>query len=103
EDWRTAAYNAATLGFGFTTRIGFWLFFVIPLGAFLTGSVWMGALVYGMYAATRIVGSLSLAALSYWSQLFITIPQRSYSRIRPLSDAAFFIVAGYLVGVIGSP
>lgn len=51
-----AARNGIALGVGWTTRIGFWLWFVVPLGAFLTASEMLGAAVYGSYGAARGIG-----------------------------------------------
>lgn len=51
---RSAAFNGAAMGSGFTTRIGFWLWYVVPVGAVLSGSPVAGAALYVAYAATRI-------------------------------------------------
>lgn len=51
--WRGAAMNGAALGAGFTTRIGFWLWYAVPIGAFLSGALWLGAILYGVYAVVR--------------------------------------------------
>lgn len=51
---RSAALNGAAMGSGFTTRIGFWLWYVVPVGAVLSGSPIVGAALYAVYAATRI-------------------------------------------------
>lgn len=48
-----AIQNGLALGCGVTSRIGFWLWYVVPIGAFLVASPWAGAAVYGMYGATR--------------------------------------------------
>ncbi len=48
-----AALNGAALGLGATTRIGFWLWYVVPLGALLSGGADAGALVYGAFGASR--------------------------------------------------
>lgn len=50
---RWAARNGWTLGIGATSRIGFWLWYVIPLGALLLGFPPLGALVYGTYGFIR--------------------------------------------------
>lgn len=51
-----AARNGSALGTGWSTRIGFWLWFVIPLGSFLSGSAVIGGVVYGAYGLTRGLG-----------------------------------------------
>ena len=54
---RWAIRNGLTLGFGATSRIGFWLWYVIPLGAFLVGDSIFGAIIYGAYGLIRALGA----------------------------------------------
>jgi hypothetical protein len=54
---RWATRNGLTLGFGATSRIGFWLWYAIPLGAFLVGDPVAGAAVYGTYGLVRALGT----------------------------------------------
>lgn len=53
-----AVRTGAALGLGITTRIGFWSWFLVPLGAILTGQVVGGASVYGTYGFTRAMGAV---------------------------------------------
>ncbi|WP_214316805.1 hypothetical protein [Nonomuraea sediminis] len=62
QDWRTAAYNGLALGLGFTTRIGFWLFYLVPLAAFAGADPLLGALGYAAFALSRVGVSALLAA-----------------------------------------
>ena len=55
---RWATMNGLTLGFGATSRIGFWLWYVIPLGAFLLGDPVASALIYGTYGLVRALGAV---------------------------------------------
>jgi hypothetical protein len=48
-----AIQNGLALGCGATSRIGFWLWYVVPIGAFLIASPWVGAAIYGVYSTTR--------------------------------------------------
>lgn len=41
------------IGAGFLTRVGFWLWYVVPVAAFASGSGVLGASIFGAYAATR--------------------------------------------------
>ena len=54
---RWAARNGLTLGFGATSRIGFLLWYVVPLGALLSGSPALGAAIYGTYGLVRGVAA----------------------------------------------
>jgi len=49
--------NGAALGFGARSRLGFWLWYVVPLGAFLSADALIGAVGYGIYGATRTFGA----------------------------------------------
>jgi hypothetical protein len=55
---RWATQNGLTLGFGATSRIGFWLWYVVPLGAFLVGDPELGAVIYGTYGLIRGLGAV---------------------------------------------
>jgi hypothetical protein len=54
---RWATRNGLTLGFGATSRLGFWLWYAIPLGAFLVGDPRAGAAIYGAYGLVRALGA----------------------------------------------
>jgi hypothetical protein len=59
RDWlrkgplRWAIRNGLALGFGATSRIGFFLWYVVPLGALLSGCPVLGAIIYGTYGLVR--------------------------------------------------
>jgi hypothetical protein len=53
-----AIQNGLALGFGATSRIGFWLWYAIPLGAFLVGDPLFGAVTYGIYGLLRALGAV---------------------------------------------
>jgi hypothetical protein len=56
--WRWATRNGLTLGVGATSRIGFWLWYVIPLGAFLIGNPLASGIIYGTYGLVRALGAV---------------------------------------------
>jgi hypothetical protein len=56
--WQWATRNGLTLGFGNTSRIGFWLWYVIPLGAFLIGDPVPSGIIYGTYGLVRALGAV---------------------------------------------
>jgi hypothetical protein len=51
--FRWALWNGAALGVGVTSRIGFWLWYVIPIAATSSGSPMIGALIYGSFGFVR--------------------------------------------------
>lgn len=97
QDWRTAAYNGVTLGAGLTTRIGFWLMYIVPIGVFAHAEPLIGAVVFGTYAAVRSVGGLVLAKISFHSQSAIEAVLHSYHPVRDAVDTLFFGAAGYII------
>jgi hypothetical protein len=64
RNWQTAARNGVALGTGYSTRIGFWLWYLVPIGAFAVGSPVGGALIYSAYAAARLGTSVGLGVLA---------------------------------------
>jgi hypothetical protein len=59
---RGSAVNGLALGFGGTTRIGVWLWYVVPLAALLFGRPILGTLIYGVYALVRGVAVWAVLA-----------------------------------------
>lgn len=51
-----SAVNGALLGLGATTRLGYWLWYAVPIGALLSGSVVLGFAIYGAYGLARGLG-----------------------------------------------
>lgn len=50
---RWAIQNGLVLGIGATSRLGFWLWYAVPLAALLFGSPWFGALIFGLFGGVR--------------------------------------------------
>lgn len=61
-----AIRNGLALGFGATSRIGFWLWYVVPLGAFLVGDAGLGAIVYGTYGLIRSLSAVFMVLGILW-------------------------------------
>lgn len=57
---RWAVLNGLALGSGATNRIGFWLWYVLPATAFLTGDPLLGAAAWGLYGAVRTAAAGAL-------------------------------------------
>ena len=81
-----ALRNGFTLGFGASTRIGFWLWYVIPLSAILGGSVLVGGLVGAAYGvvrgllATAIIRRVVVANPDRWNNGLWLIDRASIAR-----------------------
>ena len=50
---RWALRNGVSLGFAATTRIGFPLWYVLPITSFVAGNLWFGPLLWGTYGIAR--------------------------------------------------
>ncbi len=60
---RWAASNGALLGLGVASRIGFWAWYVLPLGVFALAQPTRGAVLWGAYGLTRLA-ILAVVAIS---------------------------------------
>lgn len=58
---RWAVVNGALLGIGFTSRVGFWILYLVPAGILATGSPVAGAAIWGSYGFTRLAVAAVLA------------------------------------------
>jgi hypothetical protein len=58
-----ALQNGAAIGFGAMTRLGFWLWYVIPIGAVLSGSWVVGGIGYGLYSLSRTLSAGGIMVL----------------------------------------
>lgn len=79
-----AMRNGATIGFGGLTRLGFWLWFVIPVGAIVSGSPLIGALGWGAYAFVRTASAGWLLLLTDRRRLD---PEKGDALLRELGRA----------------
>lgn len=93
QDWRTAAYNGFALGLGFTTRIGFWLWYVVPLSAFVVADPVLGAAGYSVFALTRV----SLSALLTSADVYVG---GGIARARMVADPLAFAALAALYPVL---
>ena len=63
-----AVRNGLALGFGATSRIGFWLWYVVPIGALLLARPALGAVIYGTYGVFRGMAVwIIILGLDRWS------------------------------------
>ncbi len=58
-----ALRNGTALGIGARSRLGFWLWYVIPVGAFVSGEPLIGAVGFGLYGMTRTSSARGIAVL----------------------------------------
>ncbi|WP_188193225.1 hypothetical protein [Nonomuraea sp. SYSU D8015] len=93
DDWRTAAYNGFALGLGFTTRIGFWLWYVVPLAAFVAADPVVGAAGHAVFALTRVGLSVLLTSADVYIAGGIT-------RARTMADPLALAALGALYPVL---
>jgi hypothetical protein len=89
-----ALRNGAAIGFGAWTRLGVWLWYLIPLGALLSASPIVGAVGYGAYGLARTGGAGLLLLVQerhrgvpVWLRVL-----RQSSRARRLADAQLLLV-----------
>jgi hypothetical protein len=109
RDWLTAGpllwamRNGASLGFGARSRLGFSLWYVIPVGALLSGRPLVGALGYGLYGLTRTIGAGGLVALQNRNaevSIFSRVLALS-ARARAIASVQLVVVGVVTVAVAG--
>jgi hypothetical protein len=96
-----AIQNGLALGSGFANRIGFWLWYSIPLGAFLVGSPVLGACLYGIYGLVRgtIVWALIYGpAKKYGEELAERLI--GYNKIARLITTGQLLFLGIVVAIV---
>lgn len=98
-----ALRNGAAIGFGAGTRLGVWLWYLIPLGALLSGSPVIGAMGYGAYGLARTGGAGLLLlvqerrqGVSVWLRVL-----RQSARARRLADAQLLLVGVSALLIVG--
>lgn len=106
---RWAACNGLALGCGATSRIGFWAWYAVPVGAFLSGDAALGALLYGSYGLARGAGAWLLIAAaaiarrrgSTFDDLAVWLLGRAPAA-RTISGALLLFLGGLATLAVGS-
>ena len=101
EGLGVAVRNGLALGAGFLTRLGFWLWWVLPVLVFESGSVRAGAIVGAAYGAARLGGS-SLIAVGAEAARSDRLPRRLLGwrpRAAAVADPLFFAASGAALAV----
>jgi hypothetical protein len=89
-----ALRNGWSLGLGAGSRLGFSLWYVIPVGAFLSGRPLVGALGYGLYGLTRTISAGGLVILQ---NRYEDVPM--FSHVLRLSPRARAVASAQLAAV----
>lgn len=100
-----ALLNGLSLGVAATSRLGFWLWYAVPLGAFLSGDPAIGAALFGGYSLVRALGVLGImvARTSSVSRLdvgFVIV--RGIPKARAVTDFQL-LTLGIAVTIAGWP
>ncbi|TML59859.1 MAG: hypothetical protein E6G22_12355 [Actinobacteria bacterium] len=96
EGLTVAVRNGLALGAGFLTRVGFWIWWVLPVLAFESGSVQAGAIVGAAYGAARL-GASSFVAARAEATRSDRLPRKLLlwrPRATAAADPLFFIASG---------
>jgi hypothetical protein len=96
ENLLVAAWNGLALGAGFVTRLGFWLWWMLPLVVFETASAPDGLLVGAAYGLTRVGLSSVGAATVFWlhSDVVARTVMAHRRQATLAADPLFFCAAG---------
>lgn len=100
---RWATRNGLALGFGATSRIGFLLWYVVPLGALLSGSPAFGAAIYGTYGLVRGVAAPLILLSMIWQRADFSGWFVQQNKLMQLVAAGQLVLLGVAVAmVVGS-
>jgi hypothetical protein len=88
-----AIKNGLTLGSGALSRLGFWLWYTVPLGALLIGNPFFGGAIYGTYGLIRGAAVWPILLSLYWRR------DQDRAWLLDYIDAAQTIAAAQLVVV----
>ncbi|WP_433063783.1 hypothetical protein [Dactylosporangium sp. CS-033363] len=97
--YRWALNNAGQLGLGFTSRIGFWTWYLVPVGIVLLGDWRLGAAAWGLYGLTRLAMSVAAAFAATSEERLGRISVAMLSR-RPLATRVARISAAVLAAAL---
>lgn len=84
---RWAVRNGVTLGVGMSSRIGFWLWYAVPLAALASRDPLLGALLYGTYSVTRTGATLG----------FLFLPVATRGRLDPTPHLLTYVRSAQLL------
>jgi hypothetical protein len=99
-----AALNGTAIGIGAGTRLGVWLWYVVPLGALLSGDPVLGMIGYGAYGLTRTAGAggIMLLQARYSDRPIWLRVLRESARARRIASAQLLFVASLTLLVLGT-
>ena len=93
--------NGSAIGIGAFTRLGYWLWYAVPLGALLSASPLLGGIGYGAYALARTGGAgiqMELERRGLASELDIL---RLGGRARLIADFQLLLLCLVTIGAVG--
>lgn len=91
------------LGVGAVSRIGYWCWYAIPIGALLMGNGVAGVAIYGTYGAVRTVLPLLLLPTGRIGQgkRLLDIMLQERRRFRQITSVALGVVSAVTVALVG--
>ena len=103
---RWAMKNGVALGIGMTSRIGFSLWYIVPVASFLWGEPVLGAIIYGLYSFVRSAASFPLLIWSHFARDDSDLGSRLLLRktpVRRFTDGLLIVNALLVIIWVGLP
>ncbi len=97
---RWAIKNGLALGFGATSRIGFWLWYAVPAGAFFAGAPELGAIVYGTYGLVRGMGVWGILLGHYTASFDVSDWLFEHMKTARVLAAGQLVFLGVVVAIV---
>lgn len=105
SSWKWATKNGIALGMGAFSRIGFPLWYVIPMGSLLLASPAAGGAIYGSYGLFRAFPACAMYWIEYRYRFKVepisTAVVRAHVQVRALTAAYLMLFALSVVLVVG--
>jgi hypothetical protein len=101
-EWATL--NGALLGLGFTSRIGFWTWYFVPLTCLTSGSTGAGAVIWGSYGFMRMALPVAAAVRMRRVPAMVVVADALLGRLqlaRRATNVAALLLAVILVLRLG--
>jgi hypothetical protein len=84
------------MGVGISTRLGFWLWYAVPVAAVVSGETLSGVIVFGTYALVRATAPIAIIVLRTAHWRLIALPWRGAAQ-RTAASLSILAAGGFIL------
>jgi hypothetical protein len=88
--------NGVAMGVGISTRLGFWLWYAVPVAAVVSGETLRGVIVFGTYALVRATAPIAIIVLRTAHWRLIALPWRGAAQ-RTAASLSILAAGGFIL------